>query len=132
MNYIHLISNKRFITNCRNPNAKSKSTILSTQDIDQALTFCVKMVKQISYAQGVRNLMEQQEVAASSSLKTMQNFIVKEGLLRVEGCLQHSTLPSQRINQTILPPNHHFSKLVVSAEHINLHQAGPQHLIAFI
>jgi len=30
----------------------------------------------------------------------------------------------------ILPSNHHFTKLVVSAEHIKLHHAGPQLLIA--
>jgi len=30
----------------------------------------------------------------------------------------------------ILPSNHHFTKLVVSAEHIQLHHAGPQLLTA--
>jgi hypothetical protein len=60
---------KRFISNCRNPKANRKSTILSTQDLDQALTCCVKMVQQISYAQEMRNFMKQQEVAATCSLK---------------------------------------------------------------
>jgi len=84
---------KRFISNCRNPKANRKSTILSTQYLDQSLTCCVKMVQQISYAQEIRNLMEQQEVTASSSLKTLHPFIDKEGLLRVGGRLQQSTLP---------------------------------------
>ena len=74
--------------------------------------------------------MEQQEVAASSSLKTLHPFIDKEGLLRVGGRLQQSTLPYQTMHQMILPSNHHFTKLVVSAEHIRLHHAGPQLLIA--
>jgi len=121
---------KRFISNCRNPKANRQSTILSTQDLDQALTCCVKMVKQISYAQEMRNLMEKQEVAASSYLKTLHPFIDKEGLLRVGGRLQQSTLPYQTMHQMILPSNHHFTKLVVSAEHIRLHHAGPQLLIA--
>ena len=81
---------KRFISNCRNPKANRKSTILSTQDLDQALICCVKIVQQISYAQEIRNLMEQQEVAASISLKTLLPFIDKEGLLRVGGRLQQS------------------------------------------
>jgi len=34
------------------------------------------------------------------------------------------------MHQIILPPNHHFTKLVVSAVHIRLHHAGPQLLIA--
>jgi len=88
------------------------------------------MVQQISYAQEIRNVMEQQEVAASSSLKTLHPFIDKEGLLRVGGRLQQSMLPYQTMHQMILPANHHFTKLVVSAEHIRLHHAGPQLLIA--
>ena len=40
--------------------------------------------------------MEQQEVAASISLKTLHPFIDKEGLLRVGGRLQQSTLPYQK------------------------------------
>jgi len=88
------------------------------------------MVQQISYAQEMKNLMEQQEVAASSSLKTLHPFIDKEGLLRVGGRLQQSTLPYQTLHQMILPSNHHFTKLVVSAEHIRLQHVGPQLLIA--
>jgi len=69
--------------------------------------------------------MEQQEVSASSSLKTLHPFIVKEGLLRVGGRLQQSTLSYQTMHQMILPSNHHCTKLVVSAEHIRLHHAVP-------
>jgi len=116
---------KRFISNCRNP----KANRLSTQDLDQALTCCVKMVQQISYAQEMKNLMEQQEVSATSSLKTLHPFIDKEGLLRVGGRLQQSMLPYQTMHQMNLPSNHHFTKLVVSAEHLRLH-AGPQLVIA--
>jgi len=53
------------------------------------------MVQQISYAQEIRNLMEQQEVAASGSLNILHPFIDKEGLLREGGRLQQSTLPYQ-------------------------------------
>jgi len=56
------------------------------------------MVKQISYTQEMRNLMEQKVVAASSSLKILHPFIGKEGLLRVGGRLQQSTLPYQTMH----------------------------------
>jgi hypothetical protein len=84
---------RRFINNCRHPKAKRQTTTLSTQDLDGSLTCCVKMVKQISYAQEMKDLMEHQEVAAISSLKTLHPFIDQEGLLRVGGRLQQSTLP---------------------------------------
>ena len=76
---------RRFIHNCRHPKANRQTTILSTQDLDQALTCCVKMVQQISYEQEVKDLIEQQEVSTSSSLKTLHPFIGKESLLRVGG-----------------------------------------------
>ena len=78
---------RRFINNCRHSKAK-KTTTLSTQDLDQALTCCVKMVQQISYTQETKDLMEQQEVAPTSSLKTIHPFIDQEGLLRVRGRIQ--------------------------------------------
>jgi len=36
---------RRFINNCRNSKANRQITTFSTQDLDQALTCCVKMVK---------------------------------------------------------------------------------------
>ena len=74
--------------------------------------------------------MEQQEVATSSPVKTLHTFIDKEGFLRVGGRLQQSTLPYQVMHQMILSANHHFTKVVVSAEHLSLHHAGPQLWIA--
>ena len=46
----------------------------------------------------IKDLREKQEVASSSSLKTLHTFIVKEGLLRVGGRLQQSTLPYQAMH----------------------------------
>jgi hypothetical protein len=117
---------RRFI-NCRHPKANIQTTTLTTQDLDQTRTCCVKMVQQISHAQEIEDLMEHQEVAATSSLKTLHPFIDQEGLLSV-GRLQ-SMLPYQAIHQMILPPDHHFTRLV-SAEHTKLLHAGPQLLIA--
>jgi len=120
---------RRFMQNCRHPKAYRQTTTLSSQDLDHALTCCVKVVQQMCYAQEIKELGETQEVAVNSSIKTLHPFIDKERLLRVGGRLQHSTLPYQTRHHMILPANHHFTNLVVSAEHIRLH-AGPQLLIA--
>jgi len=86
----------------------------------------VKIVQQESYAQELKELGEKQVVAANSVLKILHPFIDNQGLIRVGGRLQHSTLPYQTRHQMILPANHHFSKLIVAAEHLRLHHAGPQ------
>jgi hypothetical protein len=51
------------------------------------------MLQEISYAQEIEDLMEPQEVAATSSPKTLHPFIDQEGLLRVGGRLQQFMLP---------------------------------------
>jgi hypothetical protein len=89
------------------------------------------MVQQISYAKEINDLMKQQEVATTSSLKILHPFIDQEGLLRVGG-QQQSIFPYQAIHQMILPASHHFTKPIVSAEHISLHHAGPQLLTALL
>jgi len=50
-------------------------------------------IAQVSYAQEIKELGEEQEVAVNSSLKTLHPFIDNEDLLRVGGRLQHYTLP---------------------------------------
>ena len=85
---------KTFINICRNSKANRQTTTLSTQDLDQALTCCLKMV-QVSYAQEIKELGEKQENAVNSVLKTLYPFIDNEGLIRVGGRFQHSTLPYQ-------------------------------------
>ena len=92
---------RKFINNCRHPEANRQTTTLSTQYLDQALTCCVKMVQQSSYSQEMKELMEQQEVAASSSVKKSHPFIDQEGHLRGEGWLQESTFPYQAMHQMI-------------------------------
>jgi hypothetical protein len=66
---------RRFIRNCRHSKANRQTATLTTQNLDQALTCCVKMVQQISYAQEIKDLIEQQEVATTSSLKTLHPSI---------------------------------------------------------
>ena len=87
-------------------------------------------MQQISYKQEIKDLVEFQKVSTTSSLKTLHPFLDNEGILRVGGRLQQSTLPYDIVHQIILSPNHHFTKLLVSSKHIQLHHAGPQLLMA--
>jgi hypothetical protein len=116
---------KRFAYNCRQPLANRQFTALTMQDLDQALTCCVKGAQRSSYEQELKELLNHQEVSAKSSLRTLHPFIDDKGVLRVGGRLQQSNLPYHVIHQVILPPRHHFTKLIVSSENIRLHHAGP-------
>ena len=88
------------------------------------------MVQEKAYAQELQDLKTHQEVSSKSSIKSLYPFVADEGLLRVGGRLQHSSLPYGTVHQLILPPNHYFTELVVCAEHLRLLHAGPQLLLA--
>jgi hypothetical protein len=49
---------RRFINNCRHSKANRQTATPTTQNLDQALTCCVKMVQQISYTREIKDLME--------------------------------------------------------------------------
>jgi hypothetical protein len=121
---------RRFVHNCRQPSANRLTSVLTTQELDNGLTCCVKLTQQTCFQHELRDLTHQHEVSSHSSLKALHPFTDQEGILRVGGRLQKSTLPFQSTHQVILPANHHFTKLVVSSEHYRLLHAGPQLLIA--
>jgi hypothetical protein len=85
---------------------------------------CVKVVQQTVYAQEIEDLTKRQAVSTTTNLKALHPFFEQTGILRVGGLLQQSTLPYHMIHQ-ILPANHHFTKLIMSAEHVRLLHAGP-------
>jgi hypothetical protein len=91
---------------------------------------CNKSVQQAAYTQELQELAEQQEVAKTSYLKLLHPIIDKQGVMRVGGRLQQANVPFQTMHQVILPHNRHFTKLLVSSEHIRLHHAGSQLLIS--
>ena len=121
---------RRFIHNCRQAKPNRKTTPLTAQELDSALISCIKLVQQIAYAQEIEDLSTLQEVSRKSSLKSLHPFLDQQGVIRVGGRLQQSTLPYHAIHQVILPSNNHLTKLIVASEHIRLHHAGPQLLIA--
>jgi len=90
---------RRLVYNCRQQLANRQVTALTTQDLDRLLTCCVNIVQQILYGQEIKDLLECQEVLTTSSLRTLHLFITDEGIRRVGGRLQQSTLPYYIIYQ---------------------------------
>jgi len=58
--------------------AKRPIAILYTQARDYVMTCCAKIAQQISYEPEIKELMEKEWVAATSSVKLMQPLIIQE------------------------------------------------------
>jgi hypothetical protein len=120
---------KRFIHNLRNRKCKLTTEPFSANELDESLMSCVKFV-QLTYKGEIQDLNNKLEISKRSNLKSLHPFLDKQGFLRVGGRLQQSALPYQTIHQLILPNHHHFTTLLVNAEHNKLHHAGSQLLIS--
>jgi hypothetical protein len=99
-----------FMNTCPQTKDSRHTTTLSTQEIENAITCCMKMVR-ISYAQETRF----ENASRGSNLKSFE---------LEEDC--NSLLSYQVMHQMISPAGHNFTRIVVLAEHIRLHHAEPQ------
>jgi len=106
---------KSFMNTCPHTKDSRHTTTLSTQETENALTCCMKMV-QISYAQETR-------FENRSRGSNLEYFELEEDC--------NSLLSYQVMHQMISPTGHTFTRLVVLAERIRLHHAGPQLLTTY-
>lgn len=104
-----------FINTCPQTKDSSHTTTHSMQEIENALTFCTKMVW-ISYVKETR--FENESRGSNLEYSELE-----------EGC---NSLLSYQVMHQISPAGHNFTRLVVLAEHIRLHHAGPQLLTSYI
>jgi hypothetical protein len=61
----------------------------------------VKIVQHISYKQEIQDLQDHKENRTKSNLKGLHPFLDQQGIVSLEGTLQHSSLPYQAIRQMI-------------------------------
>jgi hypothetical protein len=106
---------KSFMNTCPQTKENRHTTTLSTQEIENALTCCMKMVR-ISYAQKTR-------FENTSRGSNLEYFELEENC--------NSLLSYKVMHQMVSPAGHNFTRLVVLAEHIRLHHAGPQLLTSY-
>ena len=70
---------KRLIRNCKNSKANRQTATLSTQELDQVLTCCVKIVQQESYTQELKELGENKWLQLTVSLKHCIHLLIMKG-----------------------------------------------------
>lgn len=61
-----------------------------------------------------------------SNLHSLVPFVDGNGILRVRGRLEHSTLNYDQRHPIILPPKHHFTNLIIDRYHQRTLHGGPQ------
>lgn len=72
------------------------------------------------------------ELHHRSKLRSLTPFIDGNGIMRVQGRLEHSLLPYNEMHPIILPPNAHFTRLIIDHFHRCTSHGGAQLMMSVI
>ncbi|XP_062538788.1 uncharacterized protein LOC134207082 [Armigeres subalbatus] len=119
----------RFSHNCRQRNPIERRTgSLHTCEREAALKVLVRLTQRESLKDDTQAVATYGEVKPNSRLKTLAPTL-NDGILKVGGRLRNAPVPESREHPMILPPNHHFIKMVLTYYLQKLLHAGPQLLV---
>jgi len=113
---------------------KAKKTVhdpkfLTVSELKDAEMVILRQVQAECFSKEITALERQNEVLRSSKIKNLCPFL-KDGMLLVGGRLEHATIPTQQRHPTVLPADHHVTKLIFEDRHRELLHCGPQLLLA--
>lgn len=110
----------------------NESSPLASDGLRGAEKLWIIHAQSIAYAPELRLLEEKRPLPGRSSLLKLSPFKDEEGLLRVGGRLKNSVLSFDERHPVILPPESHFSGLIVDALHRRSLHGGVQLTLGLI
>ncbi|XP_066583791.1 uncharacterized protein [Prorops nasuta] len=114
----------RFYHNLRNHTERVFDEYLSPRELEEATYLMIKVIQSNEFSQELESLRKKAHVAINSSIKNLNPFIDKNGLLRVGGRLKHANLYYDATFPVLLPKKHNFTSLLIMNEHVRLNHAG--------
>ncbi|XP_036347054.1 uncharacterized protein LOC118756397 [Rhagoletis pomonella] len=90
------------------------------------------MIQRVHLASDYKALVTSKEIAASSDLYSLMPFIDEDGLMRVGGRLENSSLNFESKHPIILPKGHELTEALIDHFHRKMLHGGPQAVLASI
>ena len=105
------------------------SQTLTANEIQTAKAKIISLVQAQCFPNDLKRLQEGLSVDKSSSLRSLNPFVDKEGLIRVNGRINQGDFSQDKKQPIILPNNNHVTRLIIEESHQrNLH-VGPRTLL---
>ena len=114
----------RFIR-VQQPAADRDLGAITAAEYDHGLKRLVYFVQHLEFKPEFNALNSGTNLPTTSSLKSLNPFVDDDGLLRVGGRLQHSSLGYDAKHPLILPATSNLTALVIRSEHLRLLHGGP-------
>lgn len=116
----------------KNFRARASTRILGVKDLRQARDFWIRAVQQHFFPKEYGALHKAMEIPVTSNIKELNPFLDDEGLLRMRGRLENSSLSYNEKCPIILPSKSNFTRLLVLETHqLTLH-GGPQLVLTWL
>jgi hypothetical protein len=93
-------------------------------DYQKAETLIIRIVQEESYADEYSSLRSGEPVSKSSSIASLNPFLDENGILRVGGRLQKSSLTNKEKHPAIIPQKSHVASLLVRHFHTHVKHQG--------
>ncbi|GBM66014.1 hypothetical protein AVEN_39181-1 [Araneus ventricosus] len=116
----------RFVNNSRNPKSKLDGP-LTTMELQRAKLFLIKSVQKIAFQDNVKLLLQGKQ--PSGKIKNLNPFLDDNGILRVGGRIQNSSVNFDQKHPIILPDKNNFTKIVIQYFHLKNMHLGQQNLL---
>ncbi|XP_050551821.1 uncharacterized protein LOC118281518 [Spodoptera frugiperda] len=121
----------RYFYNLRNPKARRFDS-LDLQELQNSFHLLCRKAQQESFPIEYDLLHKNKVISSKSPILSLTPFMDTDGLIRVGGRLDASTLPFASKHPILLHSSHHLTKLIFEREHIHKLHAGPQLLLASV
>lgn len=106
--------------------------MLTTKDIQQGTKLLIRMIQRVHLASDYKALVTSKEITASSDLYSLMPFLDEDGLMRVGGRLENSSLSFESKHPIILPKGHELTEALIGHFHRKMLHGGPQAVLASI
>nr|XP_015917539.1 uncharacterized protein LOC107447196 [Parasteatoda tepidariorum] len=105
---------------------------LTTKERSKSETFLIKNVQSIEFEEDLKCLRAQQNVPHKSKIKNLNPFSDEEGVLRVNGRINHANVEFNSKFQIILPKGHKLTRLILEFYHKRYFHLGPTALLHYV
>ncbi|XP_067208459.1 uncharacterized protein [Linepithema humile] len=114
-----------------NPFKDERST-LTVEELQEAIKKLIRKDQETTFDKDINDLKAKGVVSSKSNLKQLNRFIDQEGLIRVGGRLQRSSLQSDVKHPYLLHQRSNLTRLIIEHEHRRLMHTGAEATLAAV
>jgi hypothetical protein len=111
----------------------ASKTELTNSNLEDALRVCLITAAEESFQREMKALRQGAPIPRDSDLRKVNPYIdPADGILKVNGRLEHAPLTESARHPVIISPDHRLAGLIINQAHVDAHHAGVEHTLATI